>query len=304
MSGKENYLRHVITPILIAAVVLTLVYASIFVFRIIPLRYTEATYVIVTIILGYYLVSAFSNLLGKIVNKLYGPKKASVARTTLKYVGYIMLAFAVLKVVGVSGVALLAGGTFGGLVLGLAGQQVLSNVLAGLLLLLSRPFEVGDRITVTEWQYGAILPSYPPKYFSDDLLYPGFTGVIKDISLNYTLIQTDQGPFVKMPNNILIQAAFVVHGVDKRWVKTRYEVSKPMDVDKLLDVAREVVKKNEWVVDPEGARITIENITPTAIVIVINALCKGELEDPPRGSLLYDLEKALDGIRRQAPVTR
>ncbi len=300
MSGKENYLRHVITPVLIAAVVLSLVYISIFVLRVVPLRYTEATYVVVTITLGYYLVSAFSSLLGKVVNRLYGPKKASVAKTTLKYVGYIILAFAVLKVVGVSGVALLAGGTFGGLVLGLAGQQVLSNVLAGLLLLLSRPFEVGDRITVTEWQYGAILPSYPPKYFSDDLLYPGFTGVIKDISLNYTLIQTDQGPFVKIPNNILIQAAFVVHGVDKRWVKTRYEVSKPIDIDQLLNVAREVVEKNKWVVKPEDTRITIENITPTSIVIAINALCKGELEDPPRSSLLYDLERALDGVRREA----
>ncbi|PSN84813.1 hypothetical protein B9Q03_12855 [Candidatus Marsarchaeota G2 archaeon OSP_D] len=187
----------------------------------------------------------------------------------------------------------------GGLVIGLAGQQVFSNVLAGLLLLLSRPFEVGDRITVTTWQYGAILPSYPPKYFSDDLLYLGFTGVIKDISLNYTLIKTDQGPLVKIPNNILIQAAFIVHGVDKRWVKTRYEVSKPIDIDHLLDVAREVVRKNEWVVDPEGARITIQNVTPTSIVLAIDALCKGELEDPPRSSLLYELERAISGTKHQ-----
>ncbi|PSN86200.1 hypothetical protein B9Q02_03095 [Candidatus Marsarchaeota G1 archaeon BE_D] len=294
----KGYLRHFITPILIA-VVLSLVYISIFVLKVVPLKYTEAVYVVITLLLGYYLVSAFSNVVGKAVNKLYGPKKASVAKTTLKYIGYIVLAFAVLRILGVSGVALLAGGTFGGLVIGLAGQQVFSNVLAGLLLLLSRPFEVGDRITVTTWQYGAILPSYPPKYFSDDLLYPGFTGVIKDISLNYTLIKTDQGPLVKIPNNILIQAAFIVHGVDKRWVKTRYEVSKPIDIDHLLDVVREVVRKNEWVVDPEGARITIQNVTPTSIVLAIDALCKGELEDPPRSSLLYELERAISGTKHQ-----
>jgi len=286
-----------VAPILIAAVVLSLVYVSVSVLKIVPLKYTEALYVVITLILGYYLVAAFSSLFERVVNSLYGPKKASVARTTLKYVGYIILAFAVLKILGVSGVALLAGGTFGGLVIGLAGQQVLSNVLAGLLLLLSRPFEVGDRITVTEWQYGAILPSYPPKYFSDDLLYPGFTGVIKDISLNYTLIRTDQGPLVKIPNNILIQAAFIVHGIDKRWVRTRYEVVKPVDIDQLLEAVREVVRKNEWVVDPESARITIQNITSTSIVLAIDALCKGELEDPPRSSLLYDLERTINVIK-------
>ncbi len=47
----------------------------------------------------------------------------------------MLLAVTVLLALGANAVALLAGGTFAGLVLGLAGQTVISNVIAGVSLL-------------------------------------------------------------------------------------------------------------------------------------------------------------------------
>jgi Small-conductance mechanosensitive channel len=46
------------------------------------------------------------------------------------------------------GAALAAGG-FAGLVLGLASQDVLSNIFGGIMLLISRPYKIGDRITLS-----------------------------------------------------------------------------------------------------------------------------------------------------------
>lgn len=190
-------------------------------------------------------------------------------------------ALVLLAIVGVSGTDLLAGGTFAGLVLGLAGQAVLSNVIAGLMVILARPFQVDDRVTVFSWQWGAIAPIYPPKFHSNDIIMPGYSGMVTDIGLTYTTVKLDDGPVIKFPNSILIQAAVVSHNVKERWVRTRYEVPTSMDIAKVLDEVASVVKKNEWVVGPDSLRVTLNAATASVHVIVVDALCRGGYEDPP-----------------------
>src|SRR6516165_9422555 len=81
------------------------------------------------------------------------------------------------------GTALLTGASIASVVIGLAAQSTLGNLVAGVAILLYRPFGLGDRL-----QVGAPTGTE--------------TGNVETISLGYTTLRTDDGRFVVLPNSI------------------------------------------------------------------------------------------------------
>src|SRR5918996_5146829 len=101
-----------------------------------------------------------------------------LARTP-KIVLVVFGAVTALGTLGIDVSALVAGLGLTGFALGFALRDILSNILAGILLLTYRPFRRGDRIAVA-----------------------GFEGIVADLDLRYTTLQTDTGK-VLIPNATL-----------------------------------------------------------------------------------------------------
>ncbi|MGK0548203.1 MAG: mechanosensitive ion channel family protein [Pyrobaculum sp.] len=137
-------------------------------------------------------------------------EKAFSVGNVVKLLGFffsIIIAFTIAKI-GAE-VAVL-GGTVTGLVLGLALQQVLGNLFAGLIILATRFITVGDvvRITSTGLPYQwAMLPAY--KWFSPDYVVPGYKGRVVEIGLFYTTIILDMGQEMRIPNSIVLSSGVV-----------------------------------------------------------------------------------------------
>ncbi len=298
MQSKERRFSTRIAQVivLIVAAIIVLYYLANFATQI-PFNITLVIEIVVVGIVGYFAIGIVTNELRLIFTKTSGLERGATVATAFRYFGYIALAFVLLAIAGISGTALLAGGTFGGLILGLASQQTLSNIFAGLLILTARPFLVGERITLSTWQWGFALTSYPPKFFSDDMLIPGYTGVVQDIRLNFTAIRLDEGPLVRVPNSIVIQGAVVTHEIQERVVKIRYDMQKPIDIEGAINVLHDVVAKNEYVAKPESVVVNIENITPTNVIVAILVVCKGAHEAKPRSSILVEIEKAIASFK-------
>ncbi len=156
---------------------------------------------------------------------------------------YLILVLVTLKFLNINVTNILLGGAFIGVILGIAAQSVLSNLFAGIIILLFNQFEIGERIKFTTWQYSFLLPSYPPKFFSNDIVTPGQIGVIYNVGLFYTDFIGDEGFPIKIPNSILIQAA--IQRIDKAKfykLQIKYEVLKKNKfsiikekIDKILD---------------------------------------------------------------------
>jgi small conductance mechanosensitive channel len=244
-------------------------------------------------------------IVGRIVRlesaRRLGPERAYQVVDIYRLVAYIVLAFVVLAVLGVSGTALLAGGTFAGLVIGLAAQTALGNLFAGILLLATRPFSEGDRITISTWQFGFLGPAYPPKFYSDDLLILGFTGTIRTIGLAYSTVLRDDGTTVKLPNSIVINAAAISHEVGERWVRTKYEVPPQIDPVRLISTVKERISQSSWVVRPNSVRVTIGAATMASYVVVVDAFCRGSMEEPVRSDFLQELMGIVDRLKAEAP---
>ncbi len=95
------------------------------------------------------------------------------------------------------GTALLAGAGVATAVFGLAAQNTLGNIIAGISLLLHRPFEVGDRVQVTA--------------------VTGLeTGTVERLALGYTILRTDDQRKVLVPNSVMASQVMVrLAGKDK-----------------------------------------------------------------------------------------
>ncbi len=253
-----------------------------------------------TAVLGLGAILLVQRLLLRFLEAHVGPRRGGLIFTTYRFAAYTLLVLVLLVVAGVNSLALLAGGTFAGLVLGLAGQAALSNLIAGVVLLFVRPMYPGERVTLVSPSYGMLMPSYPPKFYSQDLLIPGYTGVVRELGLVYSSLQLDEGPLMRVPNSTLIQAAVLSHDVPDRWVRVKYEIPAEVDPAPLLRSLQETIPRNPWVVRPDSVRVLVNQATASAYVISIDARCRGSLEEPPRSALLVEVMGLVAGSKEEA----
>ncbi len=129
---------------------------------------------------------------------------------------------------GVNIAPLLAGAGVMGLALSLAARDTLSNLIAGVLLILDRPFQVGDRIEL--W-------TAPQE--------TGTWGDVVEIGLRATKIRNPDNLIVVVPNNEIMRRDIINYTMSGAHIRLRipFSVAYESDIDAakrvLLDVARE-----------------------------------------------------------------
>lgn len=131
-----------------------------------------------------------------------------------------------LTVIGVSGTALLAtfgaGGTAMALAVTLAVRDVAGNLFHGVHFLLSRPFTVGDKVTIGKT-----------------------TGVVHDLTLRYLVLQDETGGFVLYTYNNIAAAAVKLYG-EYQTKEIRLRLGKPAFPSGLLRALRDAASPTLW----------------------------------------------------------
>ncbi len=124
-----------------------------------------------------------------------------------------------LYIAGVSAGSLIAGSAFTAVILGLAAQQTLGNVFAGMVLLSARPFRVGERIRLQAGAVGGFIE-----------------GVVSSLGLLYTTLAHGEDR-IMIPNNVVLSAAVVpLREPDSVDVKVRLNSGvRPSQVQAILD---------------------------------------------------------------------
>jgi small-conductance mechanosensitive channel len=136
--------------------------------------------------------AATAGLAGKARNVLLpevGTAHAAVVRYTVVLFGGLATILVTLELFGIGVTQLLVGGAFATVLVGIAAQQSLANVFAGMVLLLARPVDIGDRVSVRSGALGG-----------------EFRGDVTEIGITYVLLDTPDGP-VHLPNSQLLAAA-------------------------------------------------------------------------------------------------
>ncbi|EZQ01908.1 mechanosensitive ion channel protein MscS [Candidatus Acidianus copahuensis] len=259
-----------------------------------PVSFTLIIYSILILIGGIILTNLVSKLIKNEISRILGQTASGTLNLGLKTIGYIVTIIAAMSILKIGITSILFGGTVTGIIAGLALETPLSNVFSGIFLMLSRPFSIGDRVTISTWQYGLLAPTYPPKFSSNDFLIPGYTGKIIDISLMYTSLLTDENVLLKIPSSIMIQAAIFVHNEEYRLVRTKYEIPKTIDPDEAIQEIKLSLKGLNFLIGEPSIKVLDTSLT--TYVIAIDAYCKGQYEEPPRSEIIKNVIKTVNKI--------
>jgi len=134
-------------------------------------------------------VLAFANRARQALQSVTGSAHADVVRYTIVLVGLIVAIVITLVLLKVPVTQLLVGGAFATIIITIAGQQSLSNIFAGLVLLLSHPFRVGDTIRLRSGALGG-----------------QHEGTVTEIGITYLQLDTGED-LMSLPNSQVLAAA-------------------------------------------------------------------------------------------------
>jgi small-conductance mechanosensitive channel len=131
-------------------------------------------------------VRSLANELARIVDVRAGRDGGTAVRIIVSVIGFVLIAFVGLGLLSVSVQHLLIGGALTGVILGIAGQQALGNLFAGIVLLVSRPFTLDERVRIRAGSLGGV-----------------FDGTIRRIGLAYVSVETVDG-LINIPNSVML----------------------------------------------------------------------------------------------------
>jgi small-conductance mechanosensitive channel len=147
------------------------------------------TAAVVLLVFGIIATRRGSAGLGHLVTTRTIAAAGAAVRLVASGVGYLIIICAELGLLDVSIDHLLVGAGLAGIVLGIAAQQSLGNVFASVVLLLAKPFSVGERIRIRSGALGGI-----------------FDATVMGVSLTYVTVNTDDG-ILKIPNSVMLATA-------------------------------------------------------------------------------------------------
>jgi len=141
-------------------------------------------------------------------------------------IGGTILAFSVFGGIGSVWKTLLGGTAIFSAVLAFAAQDVIKDILAGLMISLYKPFEVGNRVE----------------------LESGTTGIVRDITMRHVVIQTIDTQRVIIPNsklNAMSIRNFSYHA-ENRSALFQFHIAYGSDVERAMRVIRQAVMESEY----------------------------------------------------------
>jgi small conductance mechanosensitive channel len=230
---------------------------------------------IVLAAIGWRFARDVGRALGPRILSRADPGTASTVSFLVQLVTLVVVVIVALRIMDVETRAIALGGAITAVVLGLAAQNTLGNVIAGMVLLSSRPFRVGERVRLQGGSLGAVVE-----------------GTVASIGLVYTTIARGNGT-IMVPNNGALSATVVPlrdpAGVNLR-ARLREDV-KPSDLQRMLD---------EKVRTPTRDRpdISLEEIYADGAVVRITAT---PVADADGGKLADEVLAVVSAVAADAP---
>ena len=163
---------------------------------------------------------------------------------------YITAIIIALDMLGVNVMPFIAGAGVAGIAIGFAAKDTLSNLIAGVLLIVDRPFEVGDRIEV--WT----APSGSATW-----------GDVIDIGLRATKIKTTDNIVIVIPNNEIMKRDIINYTIITSKIRVRVNIGIAYDAD--MEKAKELIVKvadsAEWIAKDPAPKVVVRNFGDSSV---------------------------------------
>jgi small conductance mechanosensitive channel len=170
-----------------------------------PIRFLS---VLAFVILGWALVRDLGRAAGPLLYKRLAPPTAGIVDFVIRLGALTIVVLVALYAAALPPKTLAVGGAVAAAILGLAAQQTLGNLVAGLVILSARPFRLGDRIRLRGGDFGDEVEGIVS---SLGLLYTTLTPTRESLRVPRGVVAQDEGN-IMVPNNLVIGSAVVPGG--------------------------------------------------------------------------------------------
>ena len=211
--------------------------------------------------IGWQVARDIGRSVGPAMFRRMDPATAGTAGFLMRLVTILFVFVIAMRVVGLDPRTLAVGGAFTAVILGLAAQQTLGNLIAGTVLLSARPFKVGDRVRLQGGQVGGQIE-----------------GVVSSLGLLYTTYASGEDS-IMVPNSVVLSVAVIPlrepEGVDLR-ARLPADVA-PSEVQALL-------QENVQTPMRDVPRILLEELDGDDVVVRIQATPERASDGPKLAS--------------------
>ena len=208
---------------------------------------------IVVLIVGIILTKLCVKLMSK------GLSKTKLELTVVKFttqitkiVLYVLLLTVVLSLLGIPSTSIITVIGTAGVAIGLALQDSLSNVAGGFILMLTKPFKIGDYIVTN-----------------------GVEGFVSHVSILHTRLDSITNQAIFVPNGLAVNATIINNsGNDTRRVDLSISISYNDDFYKVQKIITDVIKAHELVDKTKPIDVRMISHGESAIIITARSWCK------------------------------
>lgn len=220
---------------------------------------------IILLILGKYVIGFVDRLLHKrFERKNVDPSIRAFISSIVKIIMWVMLLLTVASQIGIQTTSFIAALSAFGLAVGMALQGSLSNFAGGVLILMFRPFEVGDSISSAN----------------------GTAGTVERIDILYSTLIGDDGVRVFSPNGPLANSVIKNYTkIVQRMFEYTISISYDKNVKEAKDIILRVLRSNENVLTTPEPTVFIKELGDSAMVLTVRAWTKREHYVAARNSM-------------------
>jgi small conductance mechanosensitive channel len=223
--------------------------------------------------IGWQFARDVGRALGPLLFRRLDPGTAGTVGFLIRLATILVAFLVAARIAGLNPQTLAVGGAFTAVVVGLAAQQTLGNLIAGTVLLSARPFRVGERVRL---QGGGIAGQ--------------IEGVVSSLGLLYTTFASGDDS-IMVPNSVVLSVAITPlrepEGIDLR-ARLRPGIT-PLDVQSLLDHLETPLR--------DRPRIALEELDRGEVVVRITATPERASDGP---ALATEVLEAVAALTRSA----
>ncbi len=238
--------------------------------------------IVVLIVVLVVLVKLISKLLERLIQRSRIDKSLhGFLRTSIRIILYFIAATIVAGSLNVDVTSLIAVLSVAGLAISLALQGALSNLASGLVILATRPLQVGDYVSIGDCE-----------------------GFVKEISMTYTKLSAYDRRMIFIPNSTVTSSNVINYTLEgRRRVELTVSASYSCDIEEVKGALREAVDTVSGFYDDPPVFIHVTSYEDSAIAYTVRAWCSNDDYWDNYYDLLEEVKRAFDrnGIEMTYP---
>ncbi|MEQ8881290.1 MAG: mechanosensitive ion channel [Cyclobacteriaceae bacterium] len=210
---------------------------------------------IITLIVGLWIIKLLSRAVRKILTKReFDPSLTPFLVTLLNIALKAALIVSVIDMVGIEVTSFIAIIGAAGLAVGLALQGTLQNFAGGVIILILKPFKVGDVIDAK-----------------------GYLGTVKEIQIFYTILNTFDKKVVYVPNGALANSDMTnLSKEDDRRNEWKFGIGYGDDVDKAKEVIQKLIDADDRILKDPEPFIALHSLGDSSVNLVVRTWSKAD----------------------------